>query len=163
MIVLAIDPGNEQSAYVRYDTAIGHPLAFAKQPNDFILANLNGQLLHEWNAGNETTLAIEMIASYGMPVGREVFETCVWIGRFLQQWRGSSALVYRKDVKLHLCGQPRAKDANIRQALIDRFGGKEKAIGRKHQPGPLYGISADVWSALAIAVTFADTRAKEAA
>ena len=37
----------------------------------------------------------------------------------------------RQEVKLHLCNSARAKDANIRQALIDRFGGKDKAIGRK--------------------------------
>jgi len=60
----------------------------------------------------------------------------------------------RRAVKLALCGDSRAKDANIRQALIDRFGGSA-AIGRKTAPGPLYGISRDVWSALAIAVTFA--------
>jgi hypothetical protein len=30
------------------------------------------------------------------------------------------------------------------------------AIGRKAAPGPLYGISRDVWSALAVAVTYAD-------
>jgi hypothetical protein len=27
-------------------------------------------------------------------------------------------------------------------------------VGRKAAPGPLYGISRDVWSALAIAVTY---------
>lgn len=108
-------------------------------------------------------LAIEMIASYGMPVGREVFETCVWIGRFIEAWGGPYTLVYRKDVKLHLCGQPRAKDSNIRQALIDRYGGKDRAVGKKATPGPLYGVSADVWSALAIAVTFADGACKRAA
>lgn len=29
------------------------------------------------------------------------------------------------------------------------------AIGSKAAPGPLYGISRDVWSALAVAVTYA--------
>jgi hypothetical protein len=63
-------------------------------------------------------------------------------------------MLQRRAVKLALCGDSRAKDANIRQALIDRFGGKDAAIGRKAAPGPLYGISRDVWSALAIAVTY---------
>jgi hypothetical protein len=43
--------------------------------------------------------------------------------------------------------------ANIRPALIDRFGGST-AIGREAAPGPPYGISRDVWSALAIGVTY---------
>jgi hypothetical protein len=43
--------------------------------------------------------------------------------------------------------------------MIDRFGpGKEKAIGRKATPGPLYGVKKDIWSALAIACYHLDTR-----
>jgi hypothetical protein len=95
--------------------------------------------------------AIEMVASYGMPVGREVFETVRWIGRFQQAWRDPETVrfVYRKDVKLHLCGSARAKDANIRQALIDKLG----PVGTKAVPGPLYGVKSHIWSALAVAVT----------
>ena len=86
------------------------------------------------------------------------------IASFIEAWRGHEqngyTLVYRKDVKLHLCGDLRAKDANIRQALIDLFGpGKERAIGKKKTPGPLYGIRKHEWSALAVAVTYHD-RAK---
>ena len=70
------------------------------------------------------------------------------------------SMVYRHEVKLHLCGSARAKDANVRQALIDRFGpGKELAIGRKAAPGPLYGMTGDCWAALGVAVTDADQRA----
>jgi hypothetical protein len=100
-------------------------------------------------------LAIEMIASYGMAVGAEVFETCVWIGRLVAAWAGPHTFVHRREVKLHLCGDSRAKDANIRQALIDRYGpGKERAIGKVKAPGPLYGVTADQWSA--VAVTWSD-------
>jgi hypothetical protein len=54
----------------------------------------------------------------------------------------------------HLCEFVRANDANIRAALIDRFGpGKDKAVGRKATPGPLFGLKGDEWSALAIALT----------
>ena len=92
-----------------------------------------------------------MIASYGMAVGREVFETCVWIGRFKQAFRAPEMvrLVYRKDVKMHICGTPRAKDANIRQALIDILGPQ----GSKKAPGPTYGVASHAWAALGVAVT----------
>lgn len=88
---------------------------------------------------------IEMVACYGMAVGKEVFETCVWIGRFLE--RVDAKLVYRRDVKLHVCGSARAKDANIAQALRDKYG----EVGTKKNPGPLFGIKSHLWAALALA------------
>jgi len=96
-------------------------------------------------------LAIEMFASMGMVVGREVFETCVWIGRYIECWRDPDAvrLVYRRDVKLHLCGQARAKDKNVSQALKDLLGPQ----GTKKAPGPTYGVSSHAWAALGVAVT----------
>jgi hypothetical protein len=155
MRLLAIDPGNEESAAVIYDTADGQVLEFHKMPNGEML----GWLWAARAVGCDL-LAIEMIASYGMPVGAEVFDTCVWIGRFLDRWdsRGHARWVriFRKNVKLHLCGTTRAKDPNVRQALIDRYGGKEKAIGKKAMPGPLYGMKGDCWAALAVAVTAAE-------
>lgn len=153
--LIAIDPGNELSAFVVFGS--GGLLRHGKLSNYDML----GTLAVEYSSTNENSdavLAIEMIASYGMAVGREVFETCVWIGRFIQAWPGSHELVFRRDVKLHLCGDSRAKDPNVRQALIDRYGpGKDKAIGTKKFPGPLYGFAADMWSALAVAVTATET------
>jgi hypothetical protein len=112
-------------------------------------------------------IAIEMIACYGMAVGKTVFHTCVWVGRFIELWNRSTYvnehnLVYRKDVKMHLCNSMRAKDSNIRQAIIDRYpatgGGKTPQIGTKAQQGPLYGVSKDVWAALGVAITFTETK-----
>lgn len=150
--VLAIDPGTTESAFVLYDGR--RPLDYGIAENETMRVKLARQMSGIWDGAD---LVVEMVASYGMPVGREVFETCVWIGRFIEAWAGPYSLVYRQKVKLHLCGQARAKDANIRQALLDRFGpGKERAVGNKKQPGPLHGIKSDVWQALALAVTFAD-------
>lgn len=151
----AIDPGPERSAFL---WLVDGRLA------DFRIVS-NGELLGLIEHADAHTLAVEMIASYGMAVGAEVFETCVWIGRFVQRWRdthgsGPVRMVYRRDVKLHLCGSARAKDPNVRQALIDRYGpGKAVAIGKKASPGPLYGVASHVWSALAVAVTAAETEA----
>jgi hypothetical protein len=144
--VVAIDPGNEQSAWcVVMD---GRPFESDKQSNAEVLAKFKDWRAEGW------LLAVEMIASYGMPVGREVFETCVWIGRFIQAWGGEHTLVYRKDVKILHCGSTRATDANIRASLIDRFGpGKDKAVGTKNSQGPLYGMKGDRWAALAVALT----------
>ncbi len=152
MSLLAIDPGPEQSAWVTFKD--GKPASFAIEPNRAVLE----QIAYT----DAATLAIESIASYGMAVGAEVFETCVWVGRFIQQWcvlddESAVRRVYRRDVKLHLCGSARAKDANVRQALIDRYGpGKAKAIGLKASPGPLYGMKSHLWAALAVAVYAAD-------
>jgi hypothetical protein len=166
MRILAIDPGPEFSAWCVYDTALGRPLSWSKDDSGIVLGLL--EEAGSTGAGNDFAscelCAIEMVASYGMPVGREVFETVLWTGRFDQQWllgvcsAGQRAeLVYRKDVKMHLCASARANDATIRQALIDRYGpGKEKAIGRKNSRGPLYGLTGDCWAALAVAVTVAD-------
>lgn len=103
-------------------------------------------------------LIIEEIASYGMPVGREVFQTVRWSGRFEEAY-GKARYIPRLNVKMHICKSPKANDSTIRQALIDRFGpGREKAIGTKKNPGPLYGISGDQWAALALALTALETK-----
>lgn len=158
--LLAIDPGPVQSAYVMYEARLRQPLAWAKVDNDDLRYVLDDRLADD--------MAIEMVASYGMSVGATVFATCVETGRFIERWcldlpsdehfpRCPPRYVYRKDVKMHLCGSMRAKDANIRQALIDRYGGKEKAIGLKKTPGPLYGLTSDCWSALGVAITATET------
>lgn len=155
MVIVAIDPGPEQSAILTLRN--GMPEDAHILPNWQIASDLETTMPHF------DALAVEMIASYGMAVGKDVFETCVWIGRFLEAWGNdvTSHRVYRKDVKLHLCQSPRAKDANIRQALIDRFGpGKDKAIGKKAEPGPLYGFKSHMWAALAVACTFHDQHAE---
>lgn len=152
MTLLAIDPGNEQSAWCLYKS--GTVADFGKDTNDEVLRLLKQECGGRFSTADE--VAVEMIASYGMPVGREVFDTCLWVGRFIEAADRPWTLVYRRDVKLHLCGHVRAKDANIRQALIDRYGGKDKAMGHKAKPGPLYGVKADVWSAIAVAETYTD-------
>lgn len=143
--IMAIDPANEQSAYVIWDgeTVIEKGIVPNEQLSVIIFTN------------DYDKLAIEMVASYGMPVGRTVFETCVWIGRFyeLSPLKANNiSLVYRKDVKMHHCVNMRAKDSNIRQALIDKYG----KTGTKKEPNPIYQDSSekmrkDIWAAFAIA------------
>lgn len=153
--VFAVDPGTTESAYVlMHGSAIAD---FGKIANGDLLALLKRA------QGRGYHFAVEMIASYGMAVGREVFETCVWIGRFIEAIGAGESChrVYRRDVKQFLCGTSKAKDGNVRTAIIDRFGGKAAGVGTKRAPGPLYGISSDVWAALAVGITWMETRRPE--
>jgi hypothetical protein len=146
MITLAIDPGNEFSAWVLWDGA--KILRAEKTINDVLLDYLRERPI------KYDKMVCEMIASYGMPCGKTVFETCLWIGRFLERNIQPSRLVYRKEIVTHICGSARAKDGNVRQALIDRLGPK----GNAKNPGPCFGISSDMWSALAVAIYDHDTK-----
>lgn len=155
MKILGIDPGNTHSAWVVYDTEAGRPEAKGYDHNSELVLRLEAGDIRA------DMLVIEMIACYGMPVGREVFETCTWIGRFEWAARRSYGIthrLYRTEIKTHLCGTPRAKDPNVAQALKDRFGGSS-CKGTKKAPGPLYGFAGDMWAALAVAVTWAETKA----
>lgn len=154
MLVMAIDPGYEQSAWILYDGA--RVVEHAIEPNDELLRRLaSGQ----WRVGEITAVVLEQIESYGMAVGREVFETVFVTGRIFERARYRCARperMPRKAVKLHLCESNRATDSNIRVAILDRFGGKERAIGKAKTQGPLYGIKSHEWAALAIALTWWD-------
>jgi len=144
-MILAIDPGPTQSAFLAWDGTVCGKGLFS-----------NGErwsILQAWSADQSSIIAIEMVSCYGMPVGREVFETCIEIGRIVEIcYPKPVRMVYRRDIKLHLCGSARAKDSNIRQALIDRVGPQ----GKKHSPGPTYGLAKHDWSALAIAIYVSD-------
>ena len=173
MRVFAIDPGNIESAFVVYYGDTGEIVAKGKVSN----AQLEHMIRRPMQADdghNAThnaifdcdTHCIEMVASYGMAVGASVFETCVAIGRFarcLEEMGKTAELVYRRDIKLHHCGQARAKDSNIKQALIDKYAKDtpNHGKGNNKNPGFFYGFSADVWAAFALAAFKVESEREE--
>lgn len=160
--LLAIDPGNVESGWALIDADTREPLEFGKTSN-LELARRIDTYTDMPGALHAGQVAIEMIASYGMAVGAEVFETCVWIGRFYEAYRSGHGvepvLIKRQPVKLHHCHSAKATDANIRQALVDRFaaGYSNHGKGTKANPSWFFGFRADVWQAYALAVYVADT------
>lgn len=145
MKILAIDPGNMDSAFC---WLIDGQLKDAKKCANSLLLALVPQ------SGAEVVV-IEMIAGYGMRVGQSIFETCVFVGRLIQtclMFDVPYHLVFRKNVVTHLCGNATAGDAFVREALIDRYG----IPGTKKTPGPTYGIANDMWAALAVATYYHD-------
>lgn len=158
-MILGIDPGNIESAYVVVDENL-KPVEFAKVKNEELLEKIRMDEFWYKSKDDIDYCCIEMIASYGLPVGKEVFDTCVWIGRFIQAFGNGMipTYIYRKDEKMNLCNSMKANDATIKQALVDRFayGVSNHGKGSKKEKGWFYGFGKDVWSAYAVAVTYFD-------
>lgn len=149
MRLLAIDPGNVETGWVVIDENY-KLLQFGKTPNEDLLFWLKRTPFDR--------VVIEMVASYGMPVGKTVFDTCVWIGRFTQAiyeyHKVEIVYVPRKEYVTELCGSSRAKDSNTIQYLIDRFAPDtpNRGKGTKKSPGYFYNVRKDVWQAIALGV-----------
>ena len=152
MRIIGLDPGTLQSAVVVWD---------GQRVLDREL--MENEALRQWLLDYPdlwpTKLVIEQIESYGMAVGVTTFETVFWSGRFAEAWNPRVwDRMTRGEVKLHWCHTKKAKDTNIRTALLDRFG----APGTRKAPGLLYGLRSHHWAALALAVAWADTHVGEA-
>ena len=113
-----------------------------------------------------TFMVMEMVGSYSQAVGQTTFETCCWIGIFIQAFAAISKLISggernytllkRQAVRTNLCQTSLAGDPQVRAALVDRIGDK----GTKSDPGPMFGMKADLYSALAVGLTFKDLKAE---
>ena len=161
-LILAIDPGNVESAYCVMDKKTYKPIEFGKINNEALL-----EYIFDNMPNGVDTLVIEKIASYGMAVGASVFDTCIWTGRIVQHYLDFTSpyhqqvqYIYRKDEKINLCNSMKAKDSNIRQALIDRFAQFDfkNGKGTKKQQDWFYGFSKDIWAAYAVGCTYLDKR-----
>lgn len=156
MRILAIDPGNVRSAAVLMDGLTVEDKWLI--PNHELL-----QIVAFQDADH---LAIECMQNYGMSAGRTIFDTATWAGRFIQAFcDGDDELftqISRPEAKKHVTGRTTTKDKDVMAKLIERYGPTRKqAVGLKNSPGPLYGISNDLWAALAVGVTYQDLYARE--
>lgn len=152
MRIIGIDPAPEQSGIVILDDGDKeHPIRLHDIKGNGSLRCFLGMKNPRWKEEHDYILAIETVASYGMPVGKSIFVTCIWIGRFIEAWGSFYCLVTRPQVTEFICHSTKAGDSHVRQALIDRYG----EPGVKKDPGPTHGVVKDEWSALAVATTAA--------
>lgn len=158
--ILAVDPGSERSAWlvldgdrIASDDADG-PL-YGIVDNETLL-----EVIRRWHDDARIALVpllravvIEDIEPRQQPLGREVADTLRWIGRYMEAAHPVPVtLLPRRVVARHLCDGPHPGDPEVRGALLDRWGGKDAT----RKGGPLHGVVRDLWSALALAVTWAD-------
>ena len=180
--ILAVDPGNVQSAFCLVSPDL-RPLAFEKCRNRLtkqeqkeivertgckdisrkIFFDAIKDAVHDIVPyGEVPVFVIEGIENFGMPAGRSLFDTAEYIGRLSQMIEETFGVepfkVYRHEEKMTICHNPRANDATIKRALVDRFapGASNYGKGTKKEPGFFHNFHADVWSSFAIAVTYHD-------
>lgn len=161
--VLAIDPGNIRSAYCLIDGAKLKPMMADKVSNAELIEIVERLIARDDTGPDYVDVAIENIECFGMPVGREVIDTAIYIGMLTQLFKSSGypvRYVFRSAEKLHICGSKRANDASIRRALIDRFANHDLKNGKgtKANPDFFYGFRADMWSAYAVGLTYIETK-----
>lgn len=150
-MILAIDVGTIETGYCLMRIDDYKPIKFGKISNEELLDIVKNE---EYDI-----LVYEEFQSYGMPIGISTITSITWNGRYIQSALDRDkkvSFVYRKDEKINLCNSMKAKDSNIRQALIDRFG----VVGTKKEKGWFYGFKKDIWSAYAVGCTYLD-RQKE--
>ncbi len=157
MIITAIDPGSDKSAFVYWDTETERVGRHGIVPNEVLV----DELTTIWR----DSLVIEDMQWRGFTkgVGKEVFPTLIWIGQFKQAGRLTNCEIFllkRPAIKKHMLGKVIGTDGEVRHAILWRFGGTEKAIGTKAAPGPVYGLRTHEWQALAVALTHADMTAR---
>jgi hypothetical protein len=162
--ILGIDPGNIQTGVVIWDT---EKVLYREKLENNILLNL----IYDKPTGFDIAV-IEKIRSYGMSVGQTTFDTCEWIGRFVEALLRSKKEVVnvgRKECIIWHCKSNKAKDNNLRQVLIDKYGpvnttkfetGKKGGEKKIIVPGPLYGMAGDMWSALGLCTWYYETKLK---
>lgn len=145
MTVLGVDPGTTESGIClvggNYDIHESH-----KMPSLDVVQFIRNAM--------PSVVVCESIQAYGMAVGREVFETCYWIGEYRQACRqcGVPFVLYpRPEYARAIAGVQKVTDSVLRQALLLRFGGDKKGE-------PLFKLkgSTDQRSAFAVAAYHID-------
>lgn len=156
-LILAIDPGPTTCGVVLYDSSARMVLeSFAAASVDAALGMIR-EPPDRWStralvwAPGPPLVAIERVQAAGIS-GASLLQTSEVVGRLQQRALDCGLrvrLVYRREVcaALHVSGA--AKDAQVRQRMLEMHPG---GTGTKKAPGPLYGVSSHAWQALGLAV-----------
>lgn len=150
-LIAAIDPGYEISAYLEWN---------GKEISSYGIID-NSEVIDWIIHSTAEYLFIEKVVCMGQAVGKEIFDTVFWSGRFYQVWierkynlslrdkddllliDDNDVMIPRSRIKKHF----RAKnDSEVRKALIARYG--------KDLTKPL---KSHLWQAFALAAWVTET------
>lgn len=164
--VLAIDPGPLTCGVVILDRVEGSVPRIRHASAEVSTDSVMG--LIDVNVPLGMPVVIEHLSCYGVDFSAVLRDTALISGEFrlrCRQLGREATFITRPDVKLHVTQSRKTKDKDIRDALIEKWGGEVAAMGYQKIPGskqrtpkgPLYDISSHAWAALALGVTFLET------
>ena len=150
MKLLAIDTGNISSAYIIFCTEENRVIEKDFLENEKFIERILTLTFDE--------VAIEKIVSLGMPIGATTIDTIFFNGRLYEIFKKLKKVPFwypRIDIKMHLCHTTRAKDTNVRTALVNRFGEpstKKNPHNKYNELNDKIYFGSHFWSCLGIAV-----------
>lgn len=147
MIIIGIDPGPTKSGLCGWDGKIPSYPIYSE--NNDIRADLTRIHIDK----KEAILAIEKPVCQRYS-GVEVSDTAIQAGVFSGVWGPKNVhLITRSKIRWHIGNIRKTNDSVVRACLINRI---YPDYNRVRDPGPLVGITGDIWQALAVAVTCFD-------
>ena len=158
---LCFDPGTFKTGWVIFDPHAETVLDAGWDKNDDAIEVTECMGFHD-------RIIMETFAAQGMPLGSSSLETVRFEGMLIERAAASRQIVVdritRREIKLTLCGTSRAKDQNVRAALVDLYASDWVSIGNglgvKSNPSPLAklrackGAAAHTFAALAVATAW---------
>ena len=147
MLIIGVDPGPLKSGICGWN---GYAPFYPNYDlNDVIFTDVNSLHLDQ----EKLILAVEKPVCQRYS-GSSVSETAVQAGIFIGIWKPKDYhLITRSKIRWHIGKVKKTNDSVIRRKLIERI---HPDYNLHHNPGPLIGITADIWQALAVAVTCFD-------
>lgn len=142
MLIVAIDPGYEISAYIEWN---------GQEISKHGIIN-NSEVIQWLRDSKAQYLFIEKIVCMGQPIGKETLDTVFWSGIFYQVWQEkelelttdiSDSMIPRTTIKGHFRV---SNDAQIRKKLIEKYG---KQLTKN--------LKSHLWQAFALAAWVTET------
>jgi len=166
--ILSVDPGPIKSGYIFLSLLNNNTFGIINK-NHIDNDTMKRIMINKCIMNHNLEIVIETIVSYGTVMGQTTINTSIWAGRFFQiaqDVNSKVSFLSRPEVKMNLCKDSRAKRANMKQAIKDRFG----EYGTKKNPGRLYdlktnlekGMLEHIWAAFELAITYIDITYGEA-
>lgn len=111
-IIIAYDPGNEQTGWV-VALEDNSKLIYKNKDLNTICFQKTKEFAEKYNI---VKVGCEYPSSYGMVTNQSLLDTCTFcgiLGWFFKEKNIPFELIFRKSIKMFLCGSVRAKDSEV--------------------------------------------------